>query len=134
TALQHTPEGDFWMDTVQALLGADAVTALVRELALQSQLVARDQGRWVLRVERESLNQSSAPDRLAAALGTLGHGNVQLVVEIGSVSDSVALRQAASAAQKHKEAEAVIMGDAFVQTMVRDFGGKIVPGTLKAVA
>jgi DNA polymerase-3 subunit gamma/tau len=119
---------------VQALVGAEAVTALVRELALQSQLVARDEGRWVLRVERESLNQSNAPDRLASALSTLGHDNVKLVVEIGSVSDSPALRLAALAAQKQREAEAIIMGDPFVQTMMRDFGGKIVPGTLKATA
>jgi DNA polymerase III subunit gamma/tau len=97
-------------------------------------LVARDEGRWVLRVERESLNQSNAPDRLAAALATLGHENVNLVVEIGSVTDSAALRLAALAAQKQREAEATIMDDPFVQTMMRDFGGKIVPGTLKAVA
>ena len=133
-ALQQTPEGDFWMEAVQALLDAEAVTALVRELALQSQLLARDEGRWVLRVERESLNQSNAPERLASALGGLGHDNIKLVVEIGSVSDSAALRLAALAAQKQQEAEAVIMGDPFVQSMVRDFGGKIVPGTLKAIA
>ena len=134
TALQQSPEGDFWMETVQSLLGAEAVTALVRELALQSQLMARDECRWLLRVERESLNQSNAPDRLAAALGGLGHDNIKLVMEIGPVNDSAALRLAALAAQKQQEAEAVIMGDPFVQSMVRDFGGKIVPGTLKAVA
>jgi DNA polymerase-3 subunit gamma/tau len=127
-----TPEGDFWMDLVQSLIQAEAVTALVRELALQSQLVARDGDRWVLRVERESLSQSNAPDRLAAALATRGH-SVRVVVEIGSVNDSAALRLAALAAQKQREAEAIIMGDAFVQSMMRDFGGKIVPGTLKAI-
>lgn len=127
----RTPEGDFWMEAVQALIQAEAVTALVRELALQSQLVARDGDRWVLRVERESLSQSNAPDRLAAALVGLGH-NAQLVVEIGSVNDSAALRLAALAAQKQREAEAIIMDDPFVQSMMRDFGGKIVPGTLKS--
>jgi DNA polymerase III subunit gamma/tau len=131
--IQRTPEGDFWMSVVQALVQAEAVTALVRELALQSQLLARDGERWLLRIERESLGQSNAPERLAAALAGVGH-TAQLVVEIGSVSDSVALRLAALAAQKQREAEAVIMGDAFVQAMVRDFGGKIVPGTLKATA
>ncbi|AOW13106.1 DNA polymerase III subunit gamma/tau [Hydrogenophaga crassostreae] len=129
--LQSTPEGDFWMGLVQALIQAEAVTALVRELALQSQLVARDGERWLLRVERESLSQSNAPDRLASALATLEH-RAQVVVEIGTVNDSPALRLAALAAQKQREAEAIIMGDAFVQSVVRDFGGKIVPGTLKA--
>jgi DNA polymerase-3 subunit gamma/tau len=134
TTLQPTPEGEFWMEAVQALVDAEAVTALVRELALQSQLLARDGGRWVLRVERESLNQSNAPERLASALVAQGHDGVKLVVEIGSVSDSPALRLAALAAQKQRQAEALILGDPFVQTMMRDFGGKIVPGTLKATA
>ena len=40
--LQTTPEGDVWFGLVQGLLAAEAVTALVRELALQSQLLARD--------------------------------------------------------------------------------------------
>ena len=42
------------------------ITALVRELALQSQLVARDGAHWLLRVERESLNQPTARERLRA--------------------------------------------------------------------
>jgi len=37
-----TPEGDFWAETVQGLIAAERVAALVRELALQSQLVGRD--------------------------------------------------------------------------------------------
>ncbi len=127
-----TPEGDAWAETVQRLLQAESITALVRELALQSQLVARDGERWVLRVEGESLIQSNAPDRLAAALATLGH-TVKVVIEMGTVRDSVALRQAALEAQKQREAEALIMADPFVQSMMRDFGGKIVPGTLKAI-
>ncbi|MBV1732483.1 MAG: DNA polymerase III subunit gamma/tau, partial [Hydrogenophaga sp.] len=49
-------EGDFWFDAVMQLVRAETITALVRELGLQSQLMARDQGRWLLRVERESLN------------------------------------------------------------------------------
>lgn len=127
----RSTEGDFWFDAVTQLVRAEAVTALVRELALQSQLVARDAGQWVLRVERESLKQGSAPDRLATALQTLGHA-VRLVVEIGPVDDSASLRQGAEAARRQREAEQIIRDDPFVQQMMRDFGGKIVPGTLKA--
>ena len=50
-------EGDFWFATVQQLVAAETITAIVRELALQSQLVSRDNDQWLLRVERESLNQ-----------------------------------------------------------------------------
>jgi DNA polymerase-3 subunit gamma/tau len=126
-------EGDFWFETVIQLVRAEAITALVRELGLQSQLVARDADQWLLRVERSSLNQGNSRERLATALQTLGHG-VRLVVEIGSVSDSPARRLAAEAARRQREAEAQILGDPFVQSMIRDFGGKIVPGTLRATA
>ena len=131
--LQITPEGDVWFDLVMQLVRSEAVTALVRELALQSQLVARDEGQWVLRVERESLNQGNTRERLAAALQTTGH-EVRLLVEVGPVVDAPARRLAAKARERQAEAEAQIMADPFVQTMMRDFGGRIVPGTLKAVS
>ncbi len=128
-----SPEGAFWLETVQALVQAEAVTALVRELALQSQLVARDAGRWVLRVERESLTQGGSRDRLRAALQAHGH-DVELALEVGPVKDSPARRLALAAERRQREAEQLILDDPFVQSMMRDFGGKIVPGTLKATA
>ena len=123
-------EGDFWHPTVQQLIADEAIIALVRELALQSQLVARDTDQWILRVERESLNQSGSRDRLQAALQNAGH-RVTLLVEIGRVTDSPARRNAAAAAQRQLAAERIIFEDPFVQTMMRDFGGKIVPGSIK---
>jgi DNA polymerase-3 subunit gamma/tau len=130
-SLQTTPEGDFWHDTVQALIAAEAITALVRELGLQSQLVAREADHWRLRVEIASLNQAGARDRLVAALATIGH-TVRLSVEQGPVSDSPAKRLQALAQRRQAQAEEVILGDPFVQEVMRDFGGRIVPGTLKA--
>ncbi|MDR7149466.1 DNA polymerase-3 subunit gamma/tau [Hydrogenophaga palleronii] len=131
--VQRTAEGDFWFDTVMALARAELISALVRELGLQSQLVARDAEQWVLRVERESLNQGNNRDRLAAALKAHGH-DVRLVVEIGRVLDSPALRVAEDQQRRQQEAERVIRDDPFVQSMMRDFGGRIVPGTLKAIS
>ncbi|MDM7942647.1 MAG: DNA polymerase III subunit gamma/tau [Hydrogenophaga sp.] len=131
SGMAPSEEGDFWFEAVMQLVRSEAIAALVRELGLQSQLVARDTDRWVLRVERESLNQGNSRERLATALQTIGH-QVRLVVEIGTVIDSPAKRLALEAERLQRQAEAQIMGDPFVQTMMRDFGGKIVPGTLKA--
>jgi DNA polymerase-3 subunit gamma/tau len=130
SVLLPTEEGEFWHSTVQQLIADDAITAMVRELALQSQLVARDTDQWILRVERESLNQSGSRDRLATALQAVGH-DVRLAVEIGRVSDSPARRNMAQAAERQLAAEKVIFEDPFVQTMMRDFGAKIVPGSIK---
>ncbi len=129
-ALIPTEEGDFWHPTVQRLVASDSVHALVRELALQSQLVARDTDQWILRVERESLNQPNSRERLANALQAIGH-KVELAVEIGRVTDSPARRNMAAAAERQLAAERIIFEDPFVQSMMRDFGAKIVPGSIK---
>ncbi|MEP6970416.1 MAG: DNA polymerase III subunit gamma/tau [Betaproteobacteria bacterium] len=130
--LVPTEEGDFWHALVQQLVADQAITALARELALQSQLVARDTDQWVLRVERESLQQPGSRDRVAAALGAIGHA-VTLVVEVGRVTDSPARRNAALAAEKQLAAERLIFEDPFVQKMMRDFGAKIVTGSIRPV-
>ena len=130
SALVPTPEGDFWHPLVQQLIAQESIAALVRELALQSQLVAQDTDQWILRVERESLNQAGNRDRLQAALNDAGHP-VKLVVEVGRVLDSPARRNAAALAQRQLAAEKIIFEDPFVQHMMRDFGAKIVPGSIK---
>ena len=130
--LVPTEEGGFWYATVSDLVAREAITALVRELALQSQLVGRDEGHWMLRVERESLNLPASRERLQNALKAAGH-SVSLSVEVGVVQDSPARRNAAAAAEKQRAAEQIIMGDPFVQDMMRDFGAKIVPGSIKPI-
>jgi DNA polymerase-3 subunit gamma/tau len=84
----------------------------------------------MLRVERESLNQPASRERLQNALQAAGHA-VTLSVEVGAVTDSPARRNAAAAAEKQRAAEQAILADPFVQDMMRDFGAKIVPGSIK---
>jgi len=128
-----TEEGHFWTQTVRQLVASEAVSALVRELALQSQLIARDTDQWHLRIDSESLNQGTARERLQAALNSAGYA-VKLVVEIGKVTDSPAQRNAADLAEKQKAAADLIHSDPMVQAMVENFGAKIVPGTIKLIS
>ena len=130
TALVHTEEGDFWHSTVQQLVATDAVTGLARELALQSQLVSHADSRWVIRIERESLNQPMSRERLRTALDAITPG-ASLEIEVGPVQDSPGKRNAAATAEKQRIAEEIILGDPLVQSLMRDYGAKIVPGTLK---
>ncbi|MCB2070734.1 MAG: hypothetical protein KDF67_14505, partial [Ottowia sp.] len=44
--VRASAEGDFWHELVQDLVARELVTALVRELALQAQLVARTDTQW----------------------------------------------------------------------------------------
>ncbi len=126
----ETEHGDFWHQTVQALVQAQAINALTRELALQSQLIGRDDGHWILRVESESLNQAGSRDRLAQALQDTGHA-VVLTVEVGRVVDSPSRRNASASAERQQAAETIIQNNPWVQSWVRDFGAKIVPGSIR---
>ena len=129
--LARSDDGDLWHQLVQRLVNAEIITALTRELALQAQLVARTDTAWTLRVESSALAQSAgARERLQAALAEAGHP-VHVAVEIGAVRDSPARRNAVANTQRQKAAEALLMADPFVQTMMRDFGAKIVPGSVK---
>jgi len=128
--LVSSADGDFWFTTVQSLIDGGVVTAMARELALQSQLVGRDSDQWLLRIERESLNQGGSRDRLAAALAGAGF-NVALTVEVGRVTDSPARRMAAAQALAQQQAEQTVLQDPLVQTLMREFAAKIVPGSIK---
>jgi DNA polymerase-3 subunit gamma/tau len=125
-----TDEGDFWHALVQNLVAREAITALVRELALQAQLLARDGDQWTLRIENESLANIGVRDRLQSALTEAGHA-ARLRIEVGPVTDSPSRRNAIAAARRLKAAEALLLADPFVQEMMHDFEGKIVPGSIK---
>ena len=56
---------------------------------------------------------------------------VRLVAEVGRVTDSPARRNAAAAAQAQLAAEKIVFDDPLVQSLMRDFGAKIVPGSIK---
>ncbi|MCW5223250.1 DNA polymerase III subunit gamma/tau [Verminephrobacter aporrectodeae] len=126
-----TPEGDVWYAAVQQLVSTRAIEALARELALQSQLVARDGAHWLLRVESESLiSQPTARERLREALQAAGHAS-QISVELGAVADSPARRIAAAAAAARLRAEEIVASDPYVQSLMREHGAKIVPGSVR---
>ena len=127
-----TEEGEFWAALVRDMAEKELINGLVRELALQSQLMGRDTDRWQLRLERESLNQPAARERLKTALATVGF-SVELAFEMGKVTDSPLLRNTLAANERQWAAQALIENDPLVQSMLRDFGGKIVPGSVKPI-
>jgi DNA polymerase-3 subunit gamma/tau len=114
------------------LIGSERIGALVRELALQSELVRRDGNVWVLRVEAEALAQPQMAQRLEAALAAEGHA-VRLCVELGRAENSPAQRLARRAQARLARAEAWVAADPWTQEMMRSFGAKIVPGSLAAL-
>ncbi len=138
-ALVTTALGDRWCDAIRPLLASGSISALVRELALQAELVAvesrDDQSCWRLRVERESLRTDGLRDKLQAALQAALGPALRLQVEPGVAADSVALRDAAERAAAQREAEQLIQGDPAVRALMAQFRtARIVPGSIKPVS
>lgn len=133
-SFEPTPLGDRWADTVARMVAAGSISALVRELAMQSQCLAADEagGLWRLRVERETLRAQAQRDKLQAALADLLQRPVQLEVEAGSATDTPSQRAAAERARRQNEAEQIIHNDPLVQALMKQFKtARIVPGSVK---
>ena len=133
TALPSVELGDFWDSTVTQLVAGDSIKTMVRELALQSQLVAKDAALWTLQVESPSLNNPAAIEKLQAAVNALRleRDAIALTVVIGTAVDTPVRRAQALGKERQTQAQALINSDPFVQDMVRNWGGKVVPGSIK---
>jgi DNA polymerase-3 subunit gamma/tau len=139
---QATEAGDFWLSVVKDLIKKELVNAFVRELALQSQLIARDQlhavsdqnsqapEQWHLRVERESLIQGTNKDRLEQALSNAGW-QVKLIVEVGAVSDNPVKRLNAQKNQLQDDAIDFLASHPWVQTWVNDWDAKLINASVQ---
>ena len=135
-AAAPTPLGDRWAAIVALLNQRQAIAALVRELAMQAQLVDQSDGAqplWRLRVERESLRAPALADKLRHALAeALGIAPLRLEIEAGAVTDTPARRDAAERERRQREAEELVRNDPLVQEMLAQFPtARIVPGSIK---
>jgi DNA polymerase-3 subunit gamma/tau len=128
----RTPLGDRWATTVAGLIERQSISALVRELAMQAELIGIDGASWRLRVERESLRAVPLRDKLQAALSDALREPVLLQVDAGVALDSPARRDAAERERRQREAEQIIHGDPLVQELMGQFKtARIVPGSIK---
>jgi DNA polymerase III subunit gamma/tau len=127
---------DRWAALVQRLAEAGAISAMVRELAMQAQALALVDGvdaqRWQLRVERENLRAPALRERLQAAASQHEGLEVRLEIEAGAVDDTPALRDSAERDRRQAEAERVIHDDPLVQALMAQYKtARIVPGSVK---
>jgi len=123
-----------WCTWISALVQSQSVNALARELGLQAQCVAlhEDEQRLQLRVRSESLATEALVAKLSDALQQHTGQRWTLQVQLGEVSDSVALRETRRRERKQAQAEALIRQDPLVQDLLAQFpGAQIVPGSVR---
>ncbi|MBP7247449.1 MAG: hypothetical protein KA994_06865, partial [Brachymonas sp.] len=142
--LVPTELGEYWHDLAQQVCAAAGLAGMPRELLLQSQLMqpppeaqteqTASAAIWHIRVETETINHEPSRHKLEQALSAhLGHP-MRLQVEYGRVVDSPAMRQNAARQAAREQAEAALHQHPFVQSMMREFGAKILPGSISLAA
>ncbi len=135
-AAPDAANGDRWFTLVQGLVASGAVSAMVRELAMQAQCLGVVDGEaaqvWRLRVERENLRTPALRERLQAAVAQAAGRPVRLDVEPGAATDSPAAREAAERNRRQAEAERIIHDDPLVKALMAQYKtARIVPGSIK---
>ncbi|PWK36924.1 DNA polymerase III subunit gamma/tau [Cupriavidus plantarum] len=114
-----------------ALAASLPLRGLAQQLAYQSEL-ARVVGRTVyLRVPVAAIAENGVADRMQQVLSEHFGADVRVQCEIGPVFETAAAADAQARAERQREAEANIEGDPFVQGLLREFGGQIVPGSIQ---
>jgi len=118
-----------------ALAAALPVTGMAAELARQSEWISGAGSKICLRVAVHSLARTQGKARLRTVLSEHFGVAVDLHIEFGTTGDDTAhaVAQAAMAA-RHQRAEQSAQSDPFVQTLMRDFGARLVPGSVQATA
>ncbi len=124
-----------WDGNWPQLAAALPIRGVVQQLALQSELgkAASDGDGAVLhfRVPMATLLSSGSVDKLTTTLNAHFGQPLRITTEIGAVVHTASAQAKAAQAQRQREAEVTIQNDPFVQTLMREFGATIVPGSIK---
>jgi DNA polymerase-3 subunit gamma/tau len=134
--IEGNDAADLWCALVQRMVGAGAVAAMVRELAMQAECVRvvgdGPEQVWHLRVERENLRTPALRDRLQTAASEAEGHPLRLEIEAGAVLDTLAVRDAGERDRRQAEAERAIEQDPLVRALMAQYKtARIVPGSVK---
>jgi len=103
------------------------------QLAFNSELTALEGGTLKLSVPVPQYAESSQVAKLKAALAEKLGKPVDVQVEVGPARRTAAALDAAARAERQREAEREIGTDPFVQSLIREFGASIVPGSIRPI-
>ena len=126
-----------WDGNWPALVTTLPVRGVAHQLAIQSELTGCDLDGAVvvmrLRLPIETLPSAGSADKLSAALSEHFGKTIRLATEIGAVSHTAFAASQADQAERQHAAELTMQTDPFVQTLMREFGATIVPGSIRPV-
>ncbi|WP_447921293.1 DNA polymerase III subunit gamma/tau [Achromobacter aegrifaciens] len=125
---------DMTSETWPELAARLPVTGLAAELARQSEWAGVQGDAIVLRVAVKTLAESESRVRLQTVLCEHFGQGIRLDVQVGVTGEATAHAVAqAERAARQQAAEDAVAVDPFVQALVADFGGQVVPGSIRHV-
>lgn len=107
------------------------LAGLTRELAMQSELLSHDASRFKLRVPKSTLLAAGSLEKLQSALSEALGRAIKMETELGAVSNSAALNVARAKSERQQAAEQTAATDELAQSLIAQFGGQIVPGSVR---
>lgn len=124
-----------WDGNWPVLAASLPVRGVAHQLAQQSELLSCDSSgaavQMHLRIPLDTLRSAGSVDKLAAALTEHFGRTVRVETEIGSVRHTASVKAQAEQAERQRQAEQTAKSDPFIQSMMREFGATIVPGSIK---
>jgi DNA polymerase III subunit gamma/tau len=117
-----------------ALAASLGLTGIAHQLAFNSELTELDGPTLVLSVPVPQYADASQVAKLKTALAEKLGKAVEVRVSVGPARRTAAVLEAAARAERQREAEREIGADPFVQSLIRDFGASIVPGSVRPIA
>jgi DNA polymerase-3 subunit gamma/tau len=123
-----------WDGNWPAVAAALPLRGVAQQLAVQAELIeCLHDGHstlFKLRVPIDTWRSSVNVDKLAAALSERFAHKVQVETELGPVWYTASAEAQAHREACQREAEEVVANDPFVQSLMRDFGATVVPGSI----
>ena len=115
-----------------ALAAKLKVTGLTRQLLQHSELIGVEGSTIRLRVPMKNLLDAGTLEKLKLALSEHFGRAIVLSAQVGPIQGTtVAKLEQEAHSQRQASAIDAIESDPFVKTLVKDFGGTIVPGSIK---
>ena len=111
------------------------VTGMAQQLATQSACLKAKGDEIVLQVSTEALAQGQHVERLKQVLQEKVGSPVKLTVSVGQLQEGSSAQMVADeqARQRQLRAQQTVANDSFVKTLISEFGGQILPGSVKAI-
>jgi DNA polymerase-3 subunit gamma/tau len=110
---------------------------VAQQLATQSELLNVHEDDVVieidLRIPVDTLLSAGSVEKLATALTGYLNKKVSITTEIGVVRQTAHAASLAEQAERLQQAEQTLDSDPFVQTLKREFGATIVPGSVRPI-